>query len=358
MASLKEVGRLAGVSTSTASRVITGRARVDAVKRERVLAAIEELKYRPNFLARGLRSRSGKLIGLMVPEILHETFGILISLVEEACVARGFTMILGNTHDDPVAEERVLGNLIGMNVDGIIISLVSDRSAVMRNLERLDMPVVGIDRALEVGEMDRVEVDNRRAGAMAAQYLHSMGHEKIACIAGPQAVALSRERSAGFRRFLLERGVEPIHIEGSDFEFETGMHCLRTLLERGEEFTGVWAENDLLAIGAMREMYRLGIRVPEDVSIIGMDDIKTTRMVLPALTTIRQPFKSICTKAVELLLHRMSHPDAPPRHLVLTPSLVIRDSVRRLQQRPGAPAIRRRAVGAPPIQRRNLKERT
>lgn len=330
MPSLKDVSRLAGVSPSTASRVITGNPRVDKERRERVLAAVAQLKYKPNLLARGLRTRSGRLIGFMVPEILHETFAMFISLLEEACVARGFTMILGNTHDDPAIEQRVLANLIGMNVDGIIISLVSDSSAVMSNLKQLDIPVVGIDRALQNESIDRVEVDNREAGRIAARYLHSMGHVKIACIAGPQAVALSRERSAGFREYLAGKGIEPIEIAGIDFEFETGMRSLRALLEQGEEFTGIWAENDLLAIGAMREMARLGIRVPEDVSIIGMDDIKTTQMVLPALTTIRQPFEAICKKAVELLLKRMDDPGHPPRRLTLPPELVIRGSVRRV----------------------------
>jgi len=334
LASLKDVSRLAGVSPSTASRVMTGNVRVDERTRSRVLAAVEQLRYKPNLLARGLRKQSGRLIGLMVPEILHETFAIFISLVEEACVERGFTMILGNTRDDLVVEERVLDNLIGLKVDGIIVSLVSDRSAVMSSLRKSDIAVVGIDRAVEDEHVDRVQIDNREAGRIAARYLHSMGHRRIACIAGPQSVALSRKRSAGFREYLIQRGIEPISIAGADFEFETGMTCLRALLERGEEFTAVWAQNDLLAIGAMRELDRLGIRVPEDVSIMGMDDIKTTRMVLPALTTVRQPFRAICQKAVELLLRRMENPGSPPRSTVLTPELVIRGSVRRQQDPP------------------------
>jgi len=225
----------------------------------------------------------------------------------------------------------VLGNLIGMNVDGIIISVVSDSSAVLGSLKKLAIPVVGIDRALQNESIDLVEVDNREAGAIAGRYLYAMGHAKIACLAGPHTVPLSRERSAGFREFLARKGVEPIEIVGADFEFETGARSLRTLLERGQEFTAIWAHNDLLAIGAMREMNRLGIRVPEDVSIIGMDDIKTTQMVLPRLTTIRQPFRTICRKAVELLVKRTQSPGQPPRRLVLDPALVIRDSVRRVQ---------------------------
>jgi LacI family transcriptional regulator len=331
LASLKDVSRLAGVSLSTASRVVTGNPRVDEEMRARVLAAVAQLDYKPNLLARGLRNRSGRLIGFMVPEILHETFAIFISEAESACVDRGFTMILGNTHEDPEVEERVLGNLIGMNVDGIVVSVVSDSSAVLSSLKKLAIPAVGIDRALQNESIDLVEVDNHQAGAIAGRYLHAMGHVKIACLAGPHTVPLSRERSAGFREFLTRKGIQPIEIVGSDFEFETGARSLRTLLERGKEFTAIWAQNDLLAIGAMREMNRLGIRVPEDVSIIGMDDIKTTQMVLPTLTTIRQPFRAICRKAIELLLKRMENPGQESRRIVLAPELVIRDSVRRLQ---------------------------
>jgi DNA-binding LacI/PurR family transcriptional regulator len=327
MASLKDVSKLAGVSPSTVSRVITGSINVDGATKERVLEAVEQLKYRPNLIARGLRNRSGKLIGLMVPEIMHETFGAFISHVEEACVKRGFTMILGNTREDPAAEEKVLSNLVGMNVDGIIISRVSDLSAVMSALKSSGIAVVGIDRALEDEQTDRVLVGNREAGEMAAKYFWSMGHRKLVCVSGPESISLCRERLEGFRTFFAERDIEIGHIAGEDFEFETGVKCMRRILERGIEFTGLWAENDLLAIGAMHELKRLGMKIPEEISIIGMDDIKTTQMVLPALTTVRQPYREICDTAVDLLLHRMENPNARPRLVIIPPELVIRDSV-------------------------------
>jgi DNA-binding LacI/PurR family transcriptional regulator len=329
VASVKDVSKLAGVSPSTVSRVITGNAPVDEATKRRVLEAVEKLNYRPNLIARGLRNRSGKLIGLMVPEIRHETFSAFICYVEEACVKRGFTMILGNTHEDSAIEERVVSNLVGMNVDGIIISRVSDSSAVMGQLKSSGVPVVGIDRALEDEQTDRVLVGNREAGEMAAKYLWSMGHRKLVCISGPESISLSRERREGFRCFFAERGIEICHIVGEGFDFEAGILCTRKILERGVEFTGIWAENDLFAIGAMRELKRLGMRVPEDVSIIGMDDINSTQMVLPALTTVRQPYGEICDTAVDLLIRRMENPEAELQRIILPPELVIRDSVLR-----------------------------
>jgi len=330
MASVKDVSRLAGVSASTVSRVIRGSTPVEESKRLRVLEAVERLNYRPNLIARGLRNRSGKLIGLMVPEIMNETFAAFISHVEEACVKRGFTMILGNTHEDPAIEEKVVNNLVGMNVDGIIISGVSDASAVMGILKASRVPVVGIDRALEDEQADRVLAGNREAGEMAASYFWHMGHRSLVCISGPESIRLSRERLEGFAAFFAQRGIEVNHISGEKFDYESGIECVRRVLERGIDFTGIWAENDMFAIGAMRELQRQGRRVPEDISIIGMDDIKTAQMVQPALTTVRQPYREISETAVAFLLERIEKPGAAARRVVIAPELVIRDSVSRL----------------------------
>ncbi|SCM78917.1 Transcriptional regulator, LacI family [uncultured Pleomorphomonas sp.] len=327
MASLKDVSKAAGVSPSTVSRVITGSRPVDEETRERVLEAIRTLDYRPNLLARGLRNKSRKSIGLMVPSILHETFANFIYFVEEACVSHGFTMLLGNTQADAEAEERVLKNFIGMSVDGVIVSQVSDESAVVKSLNRLGIPVVGIDRAPDDEEADRVVVFNREAGEIAARYLYSMGHRQVACIGGPETVSLSRERLDGFRSFLTEKGIEVHHVSGPDFEFETGIAMVRKLLGQGCEFSAIWAHSDLLAIGAMQELARLGMRIPEDVSIMGMDGIQLGEMVRPTLTTIRQPFREICQHAVRLLLERIEHGHARPTRIVVRPELIVRDSV-------------------------------
>ena len=327
MASLKDVSKAAGVSPSTVSRVITGSRPVDEETRERVMKAIRTLDYRPNLLARGLRNKSRKSIGLMVPSILHETFANFIYFVEEACVSSGFTMLLGNTQANAEAEERVLKNFIGMNVDGVIVSQVSDESSVVKSLNRLGIPVVGIDRAPDDEEADRVVVFNREAGEIAARYLYSMGHRQIACISGPETVSLSRERLEGFRSVLAEKGVDVQYVSGPDFEFETGIAMVRKLFGQGYEFTAIWAQSDLLAIGAMQELARLGTRIPEDVSIMGMDGIQLGEMVRPTLTTIRQPFREICQHAVRLLLERIEHGHTKPTRIVVRPELIVRDSV-------------------------------
>lgn len=303
---------------------------VDNDTRQRVLDAVEQLGYRPNLLARGLRTRSGKLLGLIVPEILHETFATFITHVEQACVDRGFTMILGNTREDPAFEEKVLENFIGLNVDGIIISQVSDASSALQSFQDRGIPVVGIDRALQEEEVDHVIVGNYEAGQMAAKYMYSMGHRAVACIQGPAPVRLTRERFEGFRDFYQAKGLKVDSVIGKDFSFETGILALRSLLEHCGEFTGLWAESDHLAIGAMHELKRLGVQIPQQISLMGMDDIKSSMMLFPALTTIRQPYKEICETAVDLLIDRIKDPGLPIRKIVLSPNLVIRDTVTRI----------------------------
>lgn len=330
MVSVIDVAREAGVSASTVSRVMRGTGYVEVDTKLKVIAAVKKLGYKPNLLARGLRNSSGQLLGLMVPDILHETFARFISHVEEACAAHGFTMILGNTREDPAVEEKVLEKLIGLNVDGIIISQVSDTSSALKSLLARAIPVVGIDRALQEEEIDNVIVGNYEAGQMAAKYLFSMGHKKVACIQGPTPVRLSRERFEGFRDYYQANGLDVEFVVGKDFEYETGILAVRTLLEKFTDFTGLWAVNDHLAIGAMHELKRLGVQIPQQVSIMGMDDIKTGQMIFPCLTTIRQPYKDICDKAVELLIDRIKSPGLTIRKFVLSPSLVIRDTVKRI----------------------------
>jgi DNA-binding LacI/PurR family transcriptional regulator len=310
---------------------MSGNTPVGEKTRAKVLESVSALNYRTNLFARGLRTQSGRLLGLVVPEILHETFATFIAYVEQACQTKGFVMILGNTRDDLKVERRVLDNFIGLNVDGIIISQVADGSSILRGLKQQGIPCVGIDRALEEEYDDQVIVDNYEAGKIAAEHFYFMGHRRLACIQGPKAVRLSRERYSGFCGFFKSVGIEVVSVAAKDFEFESGAVAARSLLKSRRTFTGVWAENDLLAIGAMSEFCRVGMRVPEDVSVMGMDDIPASQMVHPSLTTIKQPYQDMCEKAVELLISRIREPSLPARRFVLPSSLVVRNSVRKIQ---------------------------
>jgi len=328
MASMKDVAKLANVSESTVSRVINRNIPVDDATRSRVEDAIRSLNYKPNLLAKGLRIKSGHLIGLVVPEIVHHTFASFIQHIEESTVARGYNLIIGNHKNDPDLEESFIDMLVRRNVDGIIFSRVSDESRVMRIIHQTRVPVVVIDRAAEREELASVVLDNNRAGSIAGEHLAGLGHRTIGCITGPMKIALSRERLSGFRDALVRSGAvlpDGAVFEG-DFKFESGFEGAREILGRQPDTTALWAQNDLMAIGALKYLSGIGKAVPADISLLGMDDIALARMITPSLSTVIQPFREICEKAVELVLAKRASNDGGKGRIVIEPGLAVRDS--------------------------------
>jgi LacI family transcriptional regulator len=326
--SIKDVARLAGVSVTTVSRVLSGSPRVDENTRARVEKAIARIKYRPNLLAQGLRSKSGNIIGLVVPEILHETFATFIQCTERFCVERGFDLIIGNTGGRPEVEGAFIDNLLRRHVDGIIFSRVSDKSRVLHTIEKWNVPAVIIDRALDREDVPTVVLDNRRAGVLAAEHLAGLGHRSMGVVTGPQDISLARERHRGFVATLRKRGLslpaEDVY-EG-DFKFESGRAAARAFLERGLPMTAVWCHNDLMAAGLMNVFQRSRIRIPRDISLMGMDDIGLAHMSVPALTTLTQPFEEMCRRAVELVIRMRAGEDIGEKRTVLSPDIIVRES--------------------------------
>jgi len=325
---MKDVARLAGVSTSTVSRVINSSLPVDEETRARVEKAISQVNFKPNLVARGLRMKSAKLIGIVVPELQHETFTSFIKYTEESAELRGYNLVIGSTNTNPDTEERFIENLIRRNVDGIIFSRVSDKSRVLNLIDRTKIPAVIIDRSLEREDIPAVVMDNYGAGRLAAEHLLSLGHRDFACIAGPLDIAINRERLAGFRETIVARGgtLADRQVFEGDFKFESGGRGADSLLDGGGEFTAIWAQNDYMAIGAMNRLIDRGLSPPGDFSIMGLDNIEHSWMIRPALTTIAQPFKKMCEQAVDLII-RLSHKEKLGiMRVVLESGLVIRDT--------------------------------
>jgi DNA-binding LacI/PurR family transcriptional regulator len=328
MASMKDVARMADVSISTVSRVISGTIPVDVDTRNRVERAIQSIGYKPNLIARGLRVKSTNLVGMLVPEIRTTSFATLIEHVEESVEALGYNLILGGTGGDPDREERFFENLIRRHIDGIIISLVSDRSHLMRIIEQTDVPVVIVDRPFDSLDLPTVVMDNFRAGTLAADHLLSLGHSDFACITGARDISIARERTAGFIDALETAGIkfdEQAFVEGH-FDYDSGGRGVDVLLDRGVKFTALWAQNDIMAIGALNRLRERGISVPGDVSLMGLDNVDDSWMARPSLTTIAQPYKEIGDAAARLLL-KLSRNELIENHrITLSPSLVVRDS--------------------------------
>jgi DNA-binding LacI/PurR family transcriptional regulator len=328
MSSLKDVAALAGVSPSTVSRVINGTMFVTEETRQRVEAAIEAVDYRPNLLAQSLRLKVTKNIGLLVPEIAHPSFNLVIKYIEESASRRGLNLLIFNTHNDYAREAVAIDMLLRQKINGIIFSRVSDESHVVNMSRTTETPMVVIDRALHNEKIPNVILDNYRAGVMAAEHLIACGCTRIATITGNFKIGLCRERFQGFRDTLERHDLvfDRALLHEGEFTYKNGVAGVSRFLEQGLRFDGLWGHNDLIAAGAISTLLRRGIRVPDDVAVMGMDDVQFASMYFPSITTIAQPYKELCEKAVEYIDKLTSGQEIERFQVLLPPTLVVRES--------------------------------
>ena len=328
MPSIKDVAQTVGCSTSTVSRVINNRDAVSPKTRRRVLEAIENLDYKPNLVAQGLRVKRGNLIGLVVPESTSHAFSAIIQYVLDAAHKRGFNIIIVNSHENPDLEENFIGDLLRRNINGIIFSRVSDESRIMPKIVKNNIPIVVIDRALENEKVSNVVLDNRKAGYLAGKHLLELGHKKIACVTGPLKITLCRERLRGLKDALMENHQElpESNIYEGDFKFSSGIRAVQKLYERVIDFTAIWALNDIMGFGVMKEFHRIGVAVPGDVSVLGMDDLEFGDMVTPALTSVHYPFDELSECAIDFLVRQIAGEKISTDTIVVHPSLSIKES--------------------------------
>lgn len=325
---VKDVARDAGVSLGTVSRVLAKNATVNEAIRLRVEEVIEKLGYSPSSLGRSLRLNKSDIIGLVIPDITNPFFADLAKHLEVLASAAGYSVLLANTHDDPEAEKTQIQSLLGRVPAGIVIAPVSN-SLVGERLSK-GLVCVTIDRPLAGHSL--VSVDNIEGGRMAAEHLLELGHIRIGYIGGPSTIDVSLQRLRGFREEIamaaerFGRDVEFTVVEGQ-FDYKSGEEMGRRLLSVPVERrpTAIATANDQQAIGLLRCSRDMGIRVPEDLSIVGFDDIPLASLVLPRLTTIRQPVQEIAEIAIRAVLGR----GAINGPILLPPSVVVRESTAR-----------------------------
>ena len=332
MTSIKDIARAVGCSISTVSRVINSRDGVDPHTREKVREAIERLEYTPNLTAQGLRVKRGRLVGVAIPSSTAGAFGVVVQYALEAAAAHGFNVVLVNSHEDPDLEEKLIKSLLRREINGVMLTRVSDESKIVTKIVERNLPIVVIDRAFEHESVSNVVLDNYRAGCLAAEHLLGLGHRQVACITGPLKIGLARERLKGFQTTLARAGVNlpPEHLHEGNFLYESGIQGVRAMRERGASFTALWAGNDLMGVGALRALAEAGLRVPADVSVLGMDDIEIAEMATPPLTTIHYPIKELVDRAMDLLISQITSRVVSPQTIVLEPSLTVRRSTARL----------------------------
>ena len=331
VSSLVDVAKRAGVSISTVSRTINSTGKISAKTQSLVRKAMRELNYRPNRVARRLRSRRGNsgLLGLIIPNIQNQFFADMARGVEDVAYANGFAVILCNYDEDPGKELFYLDVMQSESVDGIIIPPLHDNDMAVRKVAQSGLPVVCVDRTLKDFDLDKVEVDNRRGARDAVRYLIEKGHKRIAIITGPRQSSTGRDRLSGYRDAHAEAGLEVDEelVCHGDFKESCGNECTGKLLDLPNPPTALFTCNNLMTIGALHAVANRGVKIPDQLAIVGFDDMAMADVFSPPLTMVSQPAYEVGKEAAELLLRRIKNPGKPTAGLLLKPKLIVRDSV-------------------------------
>lgn len=328
---MSDVARKAGVSLMTVSRVINNKGDVSRETRQRVLETIASLGYRRSAIARSLATKETSTIGLVVPDVSNPFFAEITQGVERLAYSRGYHVFLCNTEEDPQRELAVIQSLEEKRVDGLILcSSRLEEDALVDVLANLPAAVL-VNRHLDQpGEepFDSVVLDDERGGWLAARHLVQSGHRQIGFLAGPRASYSGAGRRKGFLSALQEAGIPPVDdwLRPCQPSVEGGYVATRQLLSAQPGLTALFCYNDLVAVGALQACVELSRRVPEELAVVGYDDIPVAALVSPALTTCRVPRYELGAKAVNALLERLRDCPGDASRIVLEPELVIRDS--------------------------------
>jgi len=337
LTTIKDVAQQAQVSVTTVSHVVNNTRFVSEGARQRVLQAIDELRYVPSALARSLKSNRTHTVGMMIPNSSNPYFAEIIRGIEDTCYAAGFNVILCNSDDDPLKQSTYVRLLSEKQVDGLIVMSSGADGELLDTLRAASMPQVVVDREIEDLEADLVEVNHEAGGAIATRHLLALGHRRIACIAGPQVLSSARQRVQGYRLALQEAGIEVEErlLRSADFTSAGGHLAMASLLEAAEAEarrggpgrpTAVFASNDLMAIGAVCAAAGAGLRIPQDLSVIGFDDIALSAYANPPLTTVAQPKHRTGALAAQMLMQRIAERGRAWQREILQPTLTVRQS--------------------------------
>ncbi len=338
---IQDVARLANVSPSTVSNVLNGRTdHMRAETLDRVQRAIEQLGYSPNRTARNLKTGRVEMIGVIVPSVANPFYGTFAHRIEQAALKHGYQILLGNSERDPERERRYAEEMWSHGIRGFITGSSPLALTHLVSLVERGLAIVAFDRqeqSSDVLPIDSVSVDNVRAAQMAAEHLLALGHRRIGFLTGPVRTVNRLKRLEGYRRAITQAGIEPdseliwekpLQSGFGDNEgVELGRQGVTELLSRPHCPTAIIAINDMYALGAYAGARDLGLRVPNDLSIVGIDDIVLAQVIDPPLTTVRQPLAAMAAAAVETIIQRIQKKsESAPQHITLAPELVVRQS--------------------------------
>jgi LacI family transcriptional regulator len=326
---ISDVAKRAGVSPATVSRVLQGAANVRPTTRERVEKAIDELGYVPSAVARSLRSKRTRSLALVVPDITNTFWTTVARGVEDVAQQHDYSVLLGNTDEDPAKQKRYLDFLVSQQVDGVIIAPYDADARNLGKLRQRNIPTVLIDRRIEGWDLDSVLGDSLSGARAVVQHLVDLGHRRIAILSGPTITSTAEDRVAGYCLALVEAGIDldPRLIKRGEYRSQAGEALARELLDEELGVTAIFAANNAIAMGAISTLEERGLQIPQDIALVSFDDLPNTSQIFPFLTVVTQPVYDMGMNAAQLLLSRLgSDVRLRPRHVVLPVRLVVRHS--------------------------------
>ncbi|MGH1351177.1 MAG: LacI family DNA-binding transcriptional regulator [Methyloligellaceae bacterium] len=328
MTTISDVAKKASVGLGTVSRVLSGKGSVSEETRKRVLKAMKDLNYRPNSVARSLATRRTNSIGLVVPEFQGRYFGRLIAAAQMEMRADEKHVIVANGSGKGEEEVAAIEFLRDRECDGLILYSIEMSDKEILDLLQNFPKTVLINRVIKGYTKNCFMLDHRYGGALAARCLLDAGHEKIACITGPKVKEDARLRQAGFESELKKAGIDKkklVRIEG-DFNYASGAICTEQLLKSGEKITALFCGNDEMAVGALFKLHEMGVRVPDDISLIGYDNAALSEHTYPKLTTISNPVEEITINASRFM-RNLCYEQKNPVTNKFKPNLIVRETI-------------------------------
>lgn len=330
MPTLKDVARRANVSKSTVSRAFNDPDRVKPETLTAIRKAARELNYKPSRVARRLRMDKGRtnMIGLVIPDIQNPFFADVTRGVEDVARGHDYTLILSNSDEDPAKQKLALDTLRAESVDGVIVPPVRDDDPDVEALVESGIPVVCVDRRLASTRVDMVISDNERGSRMATEHLIEQGHRRIAYIGGIPRISTSRERLSGYRNALKEHNLpfDDALVRDGDSRQESGQRLTEQLLNLDPPPTALVAGNNLMMLGALIALNEHNVRIPQDMALVGYDDVPWAKALNPPPTVVNQPGYEMGRRAAETLFQRFAEPNQSTTLATLQPTLVVRAS--------------------------------
>jgi len=329
---IKDIAEEADVSVTTVSRVLNDKPDVSPNTRKNVLEKINELGYKPNSIARGLALQKTNTLGLIIPDISNPFFPDIARGVEDMANQKGYSVIFCNTDNEQKKEKEAIDLMKEKQVDGILLSLSTTNEKELKNLRKLEYPIVQIDRKIPNINYPSITIDNVKSAYTATKYLIKNGHKKIAHITGDLETITGSQRLKGFKKAIFEKNLNlnKSYIKNGDYSKKSGYQNMLALLKSNNPPTAVFIANDLMAVGAYQAVFKLNLSIPKDISIIGHDDIDVTKLVNPTLTTMSQPKYQLGNEAVQLLINEIESNKLSNEEIILNTNLINRNSIRRL----------------------------